>query len=122
MVMAAMLIDALHAALEDREEPFDGVGMYVGALLGNVLLLGVIYSPMKAKAQAQCVIIGGLVGHHAGFAGDILAENGNKGLGLEIVHDHAAAAASGAIHQGHDLALLSRAALGLGLLFVDANI
>ena len=27
MVMAAMLIDALHAALDDREEAFDSVGV-----------------------------------------------------------------------------------------------
>ena len=27
MVMAAMLVDAFHAALEDSEEPFNGVGV-----------------------------------------------------------------------------------------------
>jgi hypothetical protein len=39
MVLPAMLVDAEHPALEDREEPFDAVGGHVatGVLLGGMI-------------------------------------------------------------------------------------
>src|SRR5437899_1255287 len=37
VIVPAMLIDALHAALEDREKAFDGVGMHGAIFEGNIL-------------------------------------------------------------------------------------
>ena len=47
MLLSAMLIDALHAALEDREIAFDGVGVDVAA---HVLAAGVVNSSCSANS------------------------------------------------------------------------
>lgn len=72
MVFAAMLIDALHAALEDREEAFDGVGVDVAA---NVFVLGMRDEFMRGEILAGATIDTALVGHERAFLGDVGADD-----------------------------------------------
>src|SRR3954451_5055621 len=59
MRLANMVIDAVDAALQDREISFDGVGMRVAA---NVFLDGMIDSLVAGEALADLGINGALVG------------------------------------------------------------
>ena len=72
MFFAAMLVHAMHPALEDRKEIFGGVSMHVAA---NVFLLFVVHSVMPRELAANFVIIGAFVGHHGWFACKIGADD-----------------------------------------------
>ena len=68
-----MLIDALHAALEDRIVAFDSVG---GRVAANVLVLGVVYGLASEFFDLRDDLVRGhFVGHQPGFAGKVLAND-----------------------------------------------
>ena len=77
---AAMLIDALHAALEDREEAFDGVGVNVAA---NVLASGVAHECVSSELGTELGIEAAFVGVQGALARDVanhdVADVGNGG-------------------------------------------
>jgi hypothetical protein len=68
VLLAAMLIDSLHATFEDRIIAFNGVGVNMAA---NVFLLAVIYAFMARKFGADFEILASFVSHQGGFAGHI---------------------------------------------------
>jgi hypothetical protein len=49
VLLAAVLIDALHAAFEDREVAFDGVGMDRRIVGRYIFFLTVLYDAMLRK-------------------------------------------------------------------------
>ncbi len=106
MLFAAMLIDALHAPLEDGEESFDGVGVD-----GRVEPRDILTSTMPDKAVfgelfVEVIVLPGLVGHHAGFAVNIFLEDRNQGLGPQVIDDHASGRAA-TLNQSQNLVLMS---------------
>ena len=120
MLFRTMLIDALHAALENREKAFDGVRMHVAIRKANVLAGFVVNPIMLGKGQRQRVVAG-TIRQHARFLGDVSPQDrGNRGS-AQIVDDHAARTAGRAVNQRQDLMLLRRAALGLRLTLVGAD-
>src|ERR1700729_1832529 len=68
MAFAAMLVNALHAAFEDRIESFDGIGMDVPA---NVFLAAMVHALVAGKFSADLKILAGFIGHQCGFFGDV---------------------------------------------------
>src|SRR6266508_2411643 len=61
--LAAMLVHAFHAALEDRVEPFDGVG--VGEAT-HVFINGMIDGFMPRELASEHLEPSRLIGHHGG--------------------------------------------------------
>src|SRR5437762_13175368 len=66
VIVPAVLVDALHSALEDREESFDGVGVHAPVSLRNVLLEHVAGEVYPDKHLADAEVLTGFVVHHAG--------------------------------------------------------
>jgi len=60
MLLAAVLVDALHAALEDREEAPNRVRVRVAP---NVLIEAMVHHLMPIKQGTRLAVVGGLVGH-----------------------------------------------------------
>src|SRR6266446_2800006 len=73
----AMLVDAFHAALEDRIEAFNRIGVDVAA---NVFLLTVVDGFVAGKLRTNLKILTSLVGHQGGFFRDVGA-NDRRNLG-----------------------------------------
>ena len=67
MLLGAMLVNALHAPLEDGEVAFESVGVDVAA---HVLALDVANHAMLGKLVLQVGVLAGLIGHNARLAGD----------------------------------------------------
>ncbi len=68
MLLAAMLVDALHAALENAEIAFNGISVNVAA---NVFVCLVADALMARKMIAEREIMPSFVCHHRGFFRDI---------------------------------------------------
>src|SRR6185437_1885393 len=110
MIVRAMLIDALHAALEDREEAFDGIGVNVAVHRRNVLALAVVGVAVAMKQLAENLILVRLVGHEVRGARNIFGEERIQGLGLEVIDHDAARLPAIAVDQGQHLELVAGAA------------
>src|SRR5579885_149466 len=110
MIVAAMLIDALHAALEHGEEAFDGVGMHAAIGARDVLTFAVTGELVIREVIAQTPILTCLIGQHSRFRMDVCLQDREQGRSLEIVHDHAAGLAAVAIYQCQNLVLVFVAA------------
>ena len=106
VVMAAMLIDTLHATFEDREKALDGVGMDSAIQAGNVLAVHVLDDTVTGEILAQVVILVRLVGHYPGFARDILSQDRDKSHGFKVVHNQTARASGAAVYEGQHLVLV----------------
>src|SRR5262249_1684881 len=65
-----VLVDALHAALENREIAFGGIGSDAPA---HVFFAAVIYGFVAGKLTADFLIGGPFVGHQVGLALNVLA-------------------------------------------------
>jgi hypothetical protein len=80
MFLAAMLVDADHAALEDGEEAFRGVSV---DLAPHIFAEPVFNSFVARKLLSNLAIIGAFVGHDRSLAGDVGANHwrdiGNAG-------------------------------------------
>jgi hypothetical protein len=72
VLLVAMLVDAAHAALEHREEAFDGVGGHVAP---RIFLLGVVHGLVGHEVRANPLVHAVLVGVQAAFLGDVLAND-----------------------------------------------
>lgn len=91
MIVAAMLIDALHATLEDREKALDGVGVKGGVLARNILPDTLAYKPMIAEVHTQAGVLPRLIGQDTRFTVYVGLKDGQEGLHLKIVHNDATA-------------------------------
>lgn len=118
MVMAAMLVDALHAALEYRKEAFDGIGVQGLICLGDIFADTVTHKAMGAEVHFQVGVLSGFIGKYAGFALDIGLQDRDQSLGFQIIHNHAAGPAGIAIYQRQYLVLMIVAATFLDSLWL----
>lgn len=80
VLLAAMLIDAAHAALEDEEAALDGVREHVAA---HLLSSGVIDDLMAGERLADGLVDFGLISDQTGFLGDVRLHNR-----LDVAADH----------------------------------
>lgn len=83
MALAAVLIDALHAPLEDGEEVFDGVGVNVAA---PIFTLAMRDNTVLREGLGKADILACFVGHDARFVRDVLLQDRDNGLGLNVLH------------------------------------
>lgn len=121
VIVGAVLIDALHSALEDREEPFNRVRMNVRTIVGDILALFVVNHAMLGKGASNQLVTVVLVRHELGFAREVSQHDWAKGRRFHVVYDEAASLSAAAIHQRKNLALVVEAApsfLSLRLLAV----
>jgi len=84
MLLAAMLIDALHAALKDGEIAFDSVGVdhiwlsvrkCHSVCVADIFIFAMIDGGMPSEVIAELIVGRQFIGHHAGFLSDISANN-----------------------------------------------
>ena len=96
VALGAMLIDALHAPLEDAEIALDGVGVDLVTRIFPLAVADVIVifeMPVKVRVLAR------LIGVDRSFFGDVLFQDRDQRLGSYVVHYHGLGAARGAVHQ-----------------------
>lgn len=74
MLLATMLIDAFHAALEHAVKILDGVGMHIAA---NIFIGFMTDALMGREVIAQREIVAAFIGHHRGFLRNIGLDNWN---------------------------------------------
>lgn len=96
MLLGAVLIDALHPALEHGGVAFDRIGVGIAT---HILVCAVPHDAMLSELAANLEVVPGLVRHQAGFLGDVLARDRRHGGGLKIVHNHAAGVSRLAVNQ-----------------------
>jgi len=72
------------------------VDSWVGA--ADVLALCVAGAAV-IEVRGQLVVAPILVGHDAGFAGDVCADNRDQSVGVKLVDHHAASAATGTVNE-----------------------
>jgi hypothetical protein len=70
MLLAAMLVDALHAALEDRVEAFDRVrvDLHAGLAVRVAIFAPRMLHGVVSKVGPKATIIGRFVGHDMRFS------------------------------------------------------
>lgn len=91
-----MLIDALHAPLEDAEIAFDGVRM---DRVVPVFARPVVDEIVSGKLGSKPLILAGLIRIDLRLDGNVLFQDRSERLGLEVVHDDGLGAAGAAVHQ-----------------------
>ena len=72
MLFHAMLVDALHAALEDRKEVFDRIGMNVAT---DVLAGRVLHALMIGKELISVAVEAAFISVKIAFARDVVGNN-----------------------------------------------
>ena len=95
VALAAVLVHALHAALEDAEIALDGVGV---GLATDVFLLLMGDGLVVGELLADAAVEPSFVRHQARLAGDVLADELLDGVALKVVHDDGAGAARLTVH------------------------
>lgn len=106
MLLAAMLIDAAHTALEDAEKAFDSIGVNFG--IGGINVLPVAVS----SAAVACVVIPQIavgvmfIGHDGRFTSNILGHDRQDGIGASVLDNDASALPGAALQKGEDLHLV----------------
>lgn len=108
VVFAAVLVHALHAALENREVALDRVCV---DLADNVLFLAVAHDAVVGELFADVEVMAGLVRREASFLAQVLAKDRGNGRRLEVVDDHRTRLTSLTIDKAKDLHLVVIGAL-----------
>lgn len=85
-----MLIDALHAPFEDREEAFNGVRSHIAA---RVFLIAMVDGLMLGKFLAGMLVVLRFVGMQSALAADV-RQRGFDGVGFEVGDDDGAGTAA----------------------------
>src|SRR6185312_6328024 len=117
MLIAAMLVDALHATFEDAEIAFNGIGRHIAA---RIFLLRVVDAFMAGKLQPKARVVASLVCHEAAFARRIGHDELPDILGRELI-DFEGTGATAALNQGNDLQLAADALLALPAFAIDKD-
>jgi hypothetical protein len=87
VLFAAVLVHALHAALEDREAALDYILL---RLVTKIFLGAVAHGLMARELAANMHILARLVRHDAGFAGYVFAHDRHDGFRLAVIgHERA---------------------------------
>lgn len=102
VLLSAVLIVALHAALEDAKITFNDVGGHVAA---HIFFRTMVDGLVSRKMVAQVVILHGFVGVDRGFLGDVRLEDRQKRCDLEVIDHNRLGTASRALNQSQDFIL-----------------
>ena len=102
MLLCAVLIDAAHAALEDREITFNRIGRYVAA---RIFLVGVIDGFVRREFLADTMIEFAFVGVQPRFAIDVVQDDVDDRIHVRARHMKRATFAA-EFDQGDDNALI----------------
>src|SRR5205823_6419365 len=122
MLLATMLVNADHAALEDRVEAFDGIGVNSAlALIPNIFLIAVTNGAVTGKLLPYAVVNVGLIGHEVGFTGDVLAHNRDDARNARIL-DMEAAGGAATLDKGKNGVLVAEPGFCLWLACLTANV
>jgi hypothetical protein len=133
MFFTAMLVDALHAALEDRIVALNGVGgdggsfdngLAIGAQLvsdlvpvANVFFIGVVHRFMAGEIATNFHVVAGFVGHEIAFRADVFPQD-RRNVGNGGAVNVEATGRAAAFNQGqYGILERGRAAAALGLAF-----
>jgi len=122
VLLAAVLIDALHAALEDGEVAFDRVRVDGLVVAVHVLACAVMNEIMTREVSGKLGVLRRLIRHDVRLLGDVLTQDRQERGLLEIVHHDGFGAAGGAVHEGQNLVLMVVATALLGMLRLDAAV
>ena len=117
--LAAMLVDAHHAAFEYAVIALDGVSMHFGSGLavGVALFLApMVNRVVPRKFIAELSIATGLIGHNVSFAVQICANDWHNVVFLDAL-DMEGTGRAATLHKGKDRVLVASAALDLKALF-----
>src|SRR6185437_71490 len=110
MLRPAVLVNALHAAFENRKVAFDS--LRVDSRIGrrDVLVRRVMHRAMIGKVPGQGTILRRFVCHHPRLTRDVRANNRDQGTRRYIVHHHALGKAGCPVNEAKNLVLVLRAA------------
>src|SRR3954454_10332486 len=115
-----MLVNALHAALEEAEIAFDRVRVLLAIIKADILAAAVVDRAVTGVLGANLGVELALVRHELALAAGVLAQDQLDRVGVGVV-DVEGAGLAPAFHQAHDRALAGRAALAaLGVRTVSA--
>ena len=103
---AAMLINTLHAALEDAEIAFDCVAVDGGHLIIVILTGAVVGSAVRGEMMMNAAIDVTFVGHDNRFARYVRLNNRHDGCSGYSVHNHRPSLAGVAVDQRQHLHLM----------------
>jgi len=117
MFFAAMLVDAFHAAFENRIVAFDGVGMDFAA---TVLARIVVDRIVGGDIENATAVVRGTVGHQSRFLRHVRADDAFGGIATSVF-DLERACLAIALHKGHDDHLVTVAGFGLASAFLGAD-
>src|SRR3954452_3682148 len=104
-----MLVNALHAALEDAEIAFDRVRVLLAIVKADILAAAVVDRAVTRELRTNLGVEFALVRHELAFAAGVLAQDQPDGFGVGVI-DVERAGLAAAFHQRHDGALAGRAA------------
>ncbi len=119
VVMGAVLIDALHAALEHGEKALHGVGVELRILRADVFLPAVVYNVVPGELPAKQGVVGSLIGHEMCFARKVLEDDRGDGRNLHVVHYEATGLPALAVNEGQDFVFVVEATATLLTLRLD---
>jgi len=99
VLLATMLIDALHATLEDREITLDRVAVDRAVGQIDVLALAVAGGAMTGEMQLHIAVAAVLVRHDARLAGNVGDHDRHECFGANVIDYHCAGLSAVAIDQ-----------------------
>src|SRR6266852_5738952 len=111
MLLGAVLVDALHAALEDAVVALNRVGVDPAA---NIFLLAVIDGIVARKLLPHLAVVGCFVSHQRALAGDVLANDRRDIRGSHAINMKTTCASAALDKRKNDI-LVSPASAALGL-------
>ena len=114
VLLVAVLVNAAHPALVDREHALNGVAVHGRIFLADVLPSAVQGGPVVRKLFAQLAVHTGFVGHKPRFLGNVGANDGVNFFGPESAKRKGANLPAVTIYQrqhGHPVCA-ARAGLG----------
>jgi hypothetical protein len=106
VLLAGVLVNALHSTLEDAEIALNRVGVDRAVIRVNVFLLAVAHDAMPREVLVKIVVVAAFVVHDAGFLGDVCLKDRHDGRWLQIVHSHRTRLTAGSIQQAQHFHLV----------------
>jgi len=79
VIVGAMLVNALHAALEDAEKPFNGVGVDSAIIAADILAYFMLNHIVRRKFITYLLVDIVVIGHENSFTIHVLSDDWNEG-------------------------------------------
>jgi len=115
MLLFAMLVDAFHAALEDRIVSLDGVGRdYPLTIVANIFIDTMLDGFMAGESLTDVLIMASLIGHQRSLASDVIADDRVNLSGAGILNMEATRAAL-PLNESKDRVFVAPSATALAL-------